>query len=134
MRHTFGMEETFNNKYVIRTKSGHPGYQSYDIIATPEDLQQLAASIQSKAQAADLPTKIHNSGVGEKLLITEYATISRGKSSRVSFSFYAAKDLSLHHRKKTHDWGFYAGCIGVLAILVLAFVGLSAILNGFWPY
>jgi hypothetical protein len=128
------MEEFFTNDYVVRVETGHPGYINYKLIATPEAWQVLASQLISAVQRAERNNNSQQNGSGETLLAQKYATVSRGKSSRVSISFYAAQDLAAHHTRPTGWRKFWnnVSCwlmlLIILVVIYLAGVGASTLI------
>jgi len=130
------MEEFFTNDYVVEVESGHPGYTDYKLIATPESWRTLAAELVNAAEKPGGADESKRNERGELLLLSKYATISKGKTSRVSISFYAAKDLTAHHVPSSRFDRFYNSTVGcwlmflvAAGILYLAAVGASALLS-----
>ncbi len=133
----YDMEEFFTNDYVVEVESGHPGYINYKLIATPESWRVLAAQLASAAENAERGSISQQNGKRETLLLQKYATVSKGKSSRVSLSFYAAKDLGVHHaratrlRKLWNNVSCWVVLIIALIFIYLAGVGASTVMAGF---
>ncbi len=133
------MEETFVNDFVVRVESGHPGYVSYQIIATPDSLLALSQELKDEAEKYKRaqPSTIspiehrdkHTPYRGEALLLSKYATQDKGKSSRVSIAFMAADDLSRYHVQPKSSWNNLL-LLFVLGVVCLAGIGLSNILFG----
>jgi hypothetical protein len=84
-------EEYFENDFVVKVESGHPGYVAYSIIATPMAWRKLVSEV-SVALENPRSSKHQQKENGEFGLISKNATISRGRTSRVSISFLAAED------------------------------------------
>lgn len=123
------MTEFYNNRYVIKVESGHPGYSHYQIISTREGMAEMVRSLQA---ALESPEGERRSGS----LWNDSATIAHGQTSRVYLSFKLADDLSIYHvRPSRFKEGIsFLGCICVaLALLTLAYIGATAVVSGRWP-
>ncbi len=126
------MAEFFQNKFVIQRDSGHPGYQSYTIIATRNDLDQmvreLTVALGEFVEAAS-PVLEHNSR--PRQIISKYATIANGETSRVYLQFAIADDLSCFHVRPTLLSRIKAniGCITLTGLVIFAAVGVFATLG-----
>lgn len=128
-------EEHFSNDFVVKVESGHPGYIAYSVIATPMTWRKLIDDLNGAVKTLHSTQKSKNAD-GEIELVSRRATISRGKSSHVSISFVAAEDLSNHHvgstlRSNLSCWIKF--CV-IAGILVLALIGISALVSGFKPW
>ena len=132
-----GMEESFINDCVVEVESGHPGFVNYKLIATPETWRLLAAQLASAAENSASVDESKKNDRGEISLLSKYATIYKGKSSRVSISFYAVKNLTAYHVRPTWLQKFKsnASCfliiLVVVGVLYLAGVGASRLLGDF---
>ena len=128
-------EEHFKNDFVVKVERGHPGYVMYSVIATPMTWRKLINDLSGAVNTLHSTHKRKNAD-GEIELVNKYATISRGKSSRVSVSFVAAENLSKHHVCLTlrSNLSCWAKLFVIAGILMLALIGISALLSGFKPW
>jgi hypothetical protein len=144
------MEEFFINDFVVKVESGHPGYITYKIIATPESLRKLARELEAAVDRCERVEQLEGSSSsmfsaaardrwknGEFPLVGKPASISKGKTSRVYLSFIAARNLDAHHVHPTSLRGIWNNisclftCLSILGILYLALLGLAQIIHGF---
>jgi hypothetical protein len=122
------MSEFYTNKYIVECDGPkHMGSIDYRIISTrdgfSELLNKLTAALARPEKDLRLPLQASDSPTH---LLTEYATISHGQTSRVYLSFQLADDLSAYHikpsvKRKLFSW---VGFLAVLVILIFAIVGL----------
>lgn len=143
------MAEFFENDYVVRVESGHPGYTSYQIIATEAGWRQLIADLQHAIAHPPPPVAVTTpqgdtvqvdiaDREGAAYLLEKYATIAGGQTSRVTLTFYLAKDLrSYHvHPKRWTEWREWLTCGALIllagTILLLAGIGFLHLYGDFF--
>ncbi|MBK8181354.1 MAG: hypothetical protein IPK67_21220 [Planctomycetes bacterium] len=113
------MSETHRNSFVLDRETGHPGYDSTVIYATPRDLEALGRELASSAASGPVS-------------VSHYATWKEGQSSRVYLEFRTAAegDLDRWHRidaKTRLTRGFNLAL--TLVVLALAAVGLWSLFH-----
>ncbi len=113
------MSETHRNSFVLDRETGHPGYDSTVIYATPRDLEALGRELASSAASGPVS-------------VSHYATWKEGQSSRVTLEFRTAAegDLDRWHRidaKTRLTRGFNLAL--TLVVLALATVGLWSLFH-----
>lgn len=125
------MQESFINKYVVDVKAGHPGYTSYTILSTREDMTAMVEAL-SKALAGTDSAQSASSLTG--LLWSQYATQAGGSTSRVYLSFRLAQDLDAFHRpslaSRLRPW---LGVTCLLYFFALALTGFLGVAQGHIP-
>jgi len=130
------MAEFFQNKFVIKIESGHPGYRQYTIIATRENMARMVQELsQALAEAEESQLSNPQASTGLSQLWSQYATIAYGETSRITLTFALSPELDVFHArpKRSRDLLFCFGCLGLTAILILAYIGLKAIAHGSVP-
>jgi hypothetical protein len=129
------MEKKYVNDFVIEIASGHPGYTSYTIIATRENLGKLAADLGEALLLSDSEMAVSgNPSVYQGELVSRYATIAYGETSRVYLNFKLSADLAPYHVRKRNYPNFFValGSLAMLFVLWLAYIGLRTVIHHFF--
>jgi hypothetical protein len=130
------MAEFFRNKYVVQVEHGHPGFTTYTVLSTREDMTAL---VEALSEALAKPEE----SLGESLpapdsptrLWSGYATTAYGQTSRVSLVFQLVRDLAPYHVRPTTGRRLLGvvWALVVLLVLALAVVGAVASVRYWWP-
>ncbi|HTI72962.1 MAG TPA: hypothetical protein VMF06_23515 [Candidatus Limnocylindria bacterium] len=118
------MSDEYINKYVMEIESGHPGFKSFTVISTRDDLKAMIKSLESALeQTAPESSQTAAAAQSPRHVWSTYATIAHGETERVYLNFAVASDLLRYHSKK-RGLGPVMGYVLVAAIFVLLAIGL----------
>lgn len=101
---------------MIRRASGHPGYRSTTILATPEDLGALADEIKTKLASGYKPP-----------FVTHGATEEHSASSRIYLQFEpaSADEIDVLHASESAFWRLLIRPVIGLSVVILAIIGAA---------
>ncbi len=65
----------------------------------------------------------------------KYATIAYGETSRIYLTFALSPDLDAYHvrPRRIRELLSFFGCLGIIAVLILALIGLRAVIKSLIP-
>jgi hypothetical protein len=68
-------------------------------------------------------------------LWNKYATIAYGETSRIYLTFALSPDLDAYHvrPRRIRELLSFFGCLGIIAVLILALIGLRAVIKSLIP-